>query len=194
MKIRNSVAHFFLIATVLVGVGCTTGSAPEPEAEATEETQAEPEERVSPHESVSATVGEANITITYGRPYKKGREIYGGLVPLDEVWRTGADEATTLESDRDLMLGDLHVPAGKYALFTIPGESSWTLIVNKVSDQWGAFRYAEAEDLGRAEMSVSALESMLEQLTISIEPGEGSNGTLKIDWDMTSASLPIVAH
>ena len=139
-------------------------------------------------------LGEANITVTYGRPYKKGREIYGGLVPYDEVWRTGADEATTLETDRDLMLGALHVPAGKYALFTIPGASMWTLIVNKVSDQWGAFSYDEAEDLGRVQMSVSETAEMMEQLTIGIEAGEGTNGTLSIDWDMTSATLSLMAH
>jgi hypothetical protein len=141
-----------------------------------------------------AMLGEANITVTYGRPYKKGREIYGGLVPYDEVWRTGADEATTLETDRDLMLGALHVPAGKYALFTIPGASMWTLIVNKVSDQWGAFSYDEAEDLGRVQMSVSETAEMMEQLTIGIEAGEGTNGTLSIDWDMTSATLSLMAH
>lgn len=139
-------------------------------------------------------LGEANITVTYGRPYKKGREIYGGLVPYDEVWRTGADEATTLETDRDLMLGALHVPAGKYALFTIPGASMWTLIVNKVSDQWGAFSYDEAEDLGRVQMSVSETAEMMEQLTIGIKAGEGTNGTLSIDWDMTSATLSLMAH
>lgn len=193
MSILKITGCCILSVAILAAFGCATESAPEVEAEASEASEAEPE-RASPHESVSATVGEANITVTYGRPYKKGRDIYGGLVPLNEVWRTGADEATTLESDRDLMIGALHVPAGKYGMFTIPGESSWTLIVNKVADQWGAFSYAEGEDLGRVEMSVSELDEMLEQLTISIAAGEGSNGTLSIDWDMTSASVPIMAH
>ncbi len=193
MHFLKTTAFCFLAVAMLTAVGCNQESEPAPEAAAMEEAEPEPE-RASPHESVTAMVGEANLTVTYGRPYKKEREIYGGLVPLDEVWRTGADEATTLETDRDLMLGELHVPAGKYGLFTIPGESSWTLIVNKVADQWGAFSYADAEDLGRAPMSVSELESMLEQLTISITPGEGNNGSLSIDWDMTSATIPIMAH
>ena len=193
MHKRKTISYLILAVAILAGLACTAEA---PEAEpAEEETAAASEpERVSPHESTAGMVGEANITITYGRPYKKGRVIYGGLVPLGEVWRTGADEATTLESDRDLMLGELHVPAGKYGLFTIPSESSWTLVVNKVADQWGAFSYDESEDLGRAEMGVSATEAETEQLTISIEPGEGSNGTLSIVWDMTAATLPIMAH
>lgn len=185
------IAYAFMTAALFVALACNTQASLEAEA-AEEETQEQPE-RLSPHESAMGKVGEANITVTYGRPYKKGREIYGGLVPWDEVWRTGADEATTLETDRDLMLGSLHVPAGKYALFTIPGQDNWTLIVNKVADQWGAFNFAEAEDLGRVQMSVSESEAT-EQLTIGIEAGEGPNGTLSIVWDTTAATLPIMAH
>ncbi len=181
------IAYVCLPAALLFAFAC--GAAPETEMAAT---AAEPE-RASPHESVSAKLGEATITITYGRPYKKGREIYGGLVPFDEVWRTGADEATTLETDRDLMLDALHVPAGKYGLFTVPGSESWTLIINKVADQWGAFSYAEDQDLGRVQMTVGESEPT-EQLTIGIEAGEGPNGTLSIVWDTTAATLPIMAH
>lgn len=181
---------YVLISVTLVATfACGTQAVSEAETETSEEQP----ERASPHESVSAKVGEAMITITYGRPYKKGREIYGGLVPFGEVWRTGADEATTLETDRDLMLGALHVPAGKYSLFTIPSAEKWTLIVNKVADQWGAFSYAEAEDLGRVEIDVAETDET-EQLTISIEPGEGVNGTLGIVWDTTAVTLPIMAH
>ncbi|MEN6535070.1 MAG: DUF2911 domain-containing protein, partial [Bryobacteraceae bacterium] len=94
--------------------------------------------RISPHEQTSATFDGKKVTVEYGRPYKKGREIFGGLVPWDKVWRTGADEATILTSDADLMIGSLHVPKGSYSLFTIPEKQSWTLIVNKVAKQWGA--------------------------------------------------------
>ena len=180
-----------LMAVLFVFSSCNGGTSVTEEASSATEEEAE---RVSPHATVNAQVGEAMIEITYGRPYKKEREIYGGLVPLDAVWRTGADEATTLMTDRDLMLGELHVPAGKYSLFTIPGESSWTLILNNVADQWGAFDYDESMDLGRTEMSVAMTEEMAEQLTISVEPGEESNGMLNIVWDMTVASLPIIAH
>ena len=191
MRFSKTLLCSILAAFVLCAFACGGGSEPAAE-EATEAPASEPQ-RLSPHESVSGTVGEANITITYGRPYKKGREIYGGLVPFDAVWRTGADEATTIESDRDLMLGSLHVPAGKYSVYTIPSVEKWTLIVNNVADQWGT-QYDEAQDLGRAEMSVAEASEMTEQLTIAIETGEGSNGTLSIVWDMTVATLPIVAH
>ena len=190
MRLYTCLACSLLAVAVLSGFACGGGS--EPAAESAAEPAAEPE-RLSPHESVSGMVGEANITMTYGRPYKKGREIYGGLVPFDAVWRTGADEATTLETDRDLMLGELHVPAGKYSVYTIPSTSEWTLIVNNVAEQWGT-RYDEAEDLGRAQMSVSEASEMTEQLTISIEGGEGANGNLNIVWDTTVATIPIVAH
>lgn len=193
MQQNRILSYLTLSLAVLAFLACGAQAPPAEEA-AEEAPEANEPERLSPHESTSGMVGEANITVTYGRPYKKGREIYGGLVPFDEVWRTGADEATTLESDRDLMLGSLHVPAGKYGLFTVPGESSWTLVVNKVADQWGAFRYDEAEDLGRVDMAVAATESEVEQLTISIESGEGADGTLSIVWDMTAATVPIMAH
>lgn len=192
----QAIVRSLLAASVAALLACTPAGSPEADdSSAQEETaSAEERERLSPHESVSGTVGEANITVTYGRPYKKEREIYGGLVPYGEVWRTGADEATTIESDRDLMLGALHVPAGKYALFTIPNESNWTLVVNKVSDQWGAFNHDPAEDLGRVEMAVSEASELTEQLTIGIDAGEGPNGTLSITWDMTVATLAIMAH
>ncbi len=192
MKLTTTLALALPSLALALGTSCGETANVATEAEAAEAAAATPE-RASPHESSSGKVGEANITVTYGRPYKKGREIFGGLVPFDAVWRTGADEATTLESDRDLMLGDLHVPQGKYSLYTIPSAETWTLIVNKVSDQWGT-NYDEAQDLGRAEMSVAEASELTEQLTIAIEAGDGANGTLSITWDMTSATLPIVAH
>src|SRR6185312_415959 len=108
------------------------------------------EQRKSPHETISATLGGKKITISHGRPYLKGRKAIGGsLVPYGEVWRTGADEATKLTTDADLTIGDLHVPKGTYALFTLPERERWTLIVSKKADQWGAFDYKQSEDLGR---------------------------------------------
>ena len=194
MRLSRNLTFLALMAGLFAFSACSTEEAVDPVAETAEEEQEQEPERISPHESTSGMLGEANISITYGRPYKKERVIYGGLVPFGEVWRTGADEATTLETDRDLMVGELHVPAGTYSLFTVPGESEWTLIVNKVAEQWGAFRYDEAEDLGRVPMSVSASEEMTEQLTIAVEAGEGQNGTLSVVWDQTVATVGVVAH
>jgi hypothetical protein len=149
-------------------------------------------ERASPHAEVSATVGGKKITITYGRPYKKGRDVWGGLVPWDKVWRTGADEATTLTTDGDIKLGTLKLPKGSYALFTIPSQKkSWQLIVNKNPKQWGAFNYDAKDDLGKTEMKVGSGAEPVEQFTISIEPNGPNKATLKLAWDDLLASVPI---
>jgi len=147
------------------------------------------QQRKSPHVQTSVTVDGKTITVEYGRPYAKGREIFGGLVPHSEVWRTGADEATTLTTTADLMLGALHVPAGTYSLFTIPGEQEWTLILNKNAKQWGAFDYDASQDLGRAPMTVEALSAPVEQLTIDL-----ADGKLSISWSKTKAAVDIVVH
>jgi hypothetical protein len=149
-------------------------------------------ERASPHAEVIATVAGKKIAISYGRPFKKGREIWGGLVPWDKVWRTGADEATTLTTDGDITLGTLKVPKGSYALFMIPSQKkSWQLIVNKNPKQWGAFSYDAKDDLGKTEMKVGSGAEPVEQLTISIEPNGPKKATLKIAWNDLVASVPI---
>lgn len=148
--------------------------------------------RASPHEQVSVVLGGKKVTIDYGRPFKKGREIFGKLVPFGQVWRTGADEATVLTSDGNLTLGDLKVAKGTYTLFTQPGEKDWLLIVNKAAKQWGAYSYDPKQDVGRAKMTVSTSAKPVEQFTIAIEAqGTGKTATLKLSWDTTVASLPI---
>jgi hypothetical protein len=147
-------------------------------------------ERKSPHEQVSAALGGKKITIDYGRPYKKGRPIFGGLVPLDKVWRTGADEATVLTTPVDLTIGSLRVPAGSYSLFTIPGAKQWTLVVNKIAKQWGAFSYDAKQDLGRVPMAVTAA-APVEQFTIALVPAGDKKLTLSLSWDTTAASVPL---
>ncbi|HBY59707.1 MAG TPA: hypothetical protein DEH78_07775 [Solibacterales bacterium] len=143
--------------------------------------------RVSPHETVTAMVGGKKVTIEYGRPYLKGRKAVGGqLVPFGQVWRTGADEATKLTTEADLMIGTLAVPAGSYALFTLPEEKGWTLIVNKTAKQWGAFNYDAAVDLGRTAMKITALSAPVEQFTIEVT---GSAITMR--WENTEASVPV---
>lgn len=117
----------------------------------------------------------------------------GDLVPFGKVWRTGANEATTLTTDRDLMIRSLHVPAGTYTLFTVPGEQDWTLIVNKQTGQWGT-RYDESQDLGRVPMNVVSLDEPVESFLISIEPTDDGRGMLKLIWENTEANVPIMAH
>src|SRR5437870_13144489 len=118
--------------------------------------RADDKKRVSPHAEVSAALAGKKITVTYGRPYVKGRAIFGGLVPWGEVWRTGADEASTFTTEADVVIGGLKVPKGEYSLFTIPTEKQWTLVLNKTAKQWGAFKYDAKEDLGRVPMTVTS--------------------------------------
>ncbi|MDB4981767.1 MAG: hypothetical protein JWM82_2519 [Myxococcales bacterium] len=151
------------------------------------------EKRASPHEQVSATVGGKKVTVAYGRPYKKGRVIFGGLVPYDQVWRTGADEATTLTTDGELTIGTLRVPKGTYALFTIPGKSAWTLVVNKTAKQWGAFSYDAKEDVGRVPMKVGARAAPVEQFTIELPPAGDRKAVLELSWDKVVATVGLAA-
>lgn len=148
------------------------------------------DKRASPHAEATAKLAGKSIKISYGRPYMKARAIFGSLVPWGEVWRTGADEATTFTTETDVVIGTLKVPKGEYALFTIPTEKQWTLVVNKTAKQWGAFKYDAAQDLGRVTMAVTAAAKPVEQFTIELVPA-GKQVTLKLSWDKTVASVAI---
>jgi len=152
-----------------------------------------PAQYTSPHESTSVEVGGHKITITYGRPSLHERKMIGEHEPYGKVWRTGADAATTIETDADLDVNGLKVPKGKYSLFTIPEPNSWTLIINKVAEQWGAFKYKEheSEDVGRTKMHVSKLSSPVEEFTISMTPSGSDGFTLKLAWQDVEASVPV---
>jgi hypothetical protein len=148
------------------------------------------DKRASPHADVTAVVAGKKISVSYGRPFKKGRAIFGDLVPWGKVWRTGADEATTFTTEADVVIGGLKVPKGEYALFTIPAEKQWTLVVNKTAKQWGAFKHDPAQDLGRVPMTVGSAARPVEQFTIELVPA-GKQVTLKMSWDKTVASVAI---
>ena len=143
-------------------------------------------QRASPHETATATVDGAKISVTYGRPYAKGRKIAGGLVPYGQVWRTGADEATTLVTDKALMFGNTHVEPGTYTLYTLPGEKSWQLIINKQTGQWGT-EYNQKQDLARIPMTVGKTTAPVEQLTIQIADTP-AGGELQLSWENTRAT------
>jgi hypothetical protein len=149
------------------------------------------DKRASPHDKVTTTVGGKTITIEYGRPFKKGRDIFGALVPFGEVWRTGADEATTFTCDGDVTIGDLKVAKGSYSLFTLPKATDWQLIINKEAKQWGAYKYDAKSDLGRTALKLSTSPTPVEQLTISFQPAGEGKVTLAISWDKTVASAVI---
>ena len=144
-------------------------------------------QRVSPHETVSATIDGATIRLTYGRPYARGRKIMGGVVPYGAVWRTGADEATTLVTDKALRLGTVHVQPGTYTLYTLPGEKAWTLIINRQTGQWGT-EYSQATDLGRIEMQVGSTSMPVEQLTLTLND-TAAGGDLTLRWERTETKV-----
>lgn len=166
----------------------TTGQKP---TSAPKTTEIHPGKAGSPHVRSEYMVGDANISIEYGRPSLKGRTPGKDIDPYDgREWRTGADEATTLKTDKPLKFGNLAVPAGTYTLYTIPSGSTWQLIVSKKTGQWGV-PYPKGEDLGRVPMTVSKTAAPVEQLTISVEPNTTSGhsgGVLKIEWGNMSAS------
>lgn len=141
----------------------------------------------SPHETVEYTVDGATITLSYGRPYLKGRSL-ATLTPNDKVWRTGADEATTLITTHDLTIGSLSVPKGTYTLYTLPSASGWKLIVNKQTGQWGTV-YQEGQDLGRVDLTGGKLSSPAEQLALSITTT--GKPALEIHWGDMRQSVPI---
>ena len=147
------------------------------------------QQRASPHEQASLTIDGKKITIDYGRPYMKGRKIFGGLEKYGAVWRAGADEATMLTTDANLTIEGLKVPKGSYALFALLQESGWKLIVNTVAKQWGAFSYDQSKDLGRVDMKTTKAAAPLEQFTISLEAAGSKKGTLKMAWENTVASV-----
>ena len=144
---------------------------------------------LSPRDSVvSSNVAGASLWIDYGRPAKRGRTVFGGVVPYGELWRTGANAATQFRTDKALDFGGTVVPAGFYTLWTIPSATGWKLIVNGETGQWGTAHKVE-KDLYTIDMSVSALPSPVERFTISVEPS-GPGGILHMDWDTTRASAP----
>ncbi len=153
----------------------------------------EPKKPLSPPAKAEGTIGGKKLTIDYSAPSKRGREIMGGLVPYAKVWRTGANAATTLVTTGDVMIGSVHVPAGTYTLYTIPGEKEWTLIVNKQNGQWGT-DYDEKQDLGRTKMNVRAVKDTVETFVIGIKSVSDKTGLLTLTWENTEASVPVMVH
>ncbi len=143
----------------------------------------------SPGAMVETTIGGASLTVEYSRPAKRGREIWGGLVPYGEVWRTGANAATAFTTDRDLEIGGAEVPAGSYTLFSIFTSESAQLIINRQTGQWGTM-YDESQDLVRVNLTPETLAESAERFTISIEPS-GDGAVLLLIWDTTRFSVPL---
>jgi len=137
-----------------------------------------------------AQIGKAHLMIKYHAPAVRGRMIWGGLVPYNEVWVTGAHSATSLETDRAIVVGGTEVPAGKYALFTIPGESKWTVIINRNWEQHLADEYDVQEDVLRLDVTPVVRDAVQERLTYSIVADHEAAGNIHLRWEKMLVSLP----
>ena len=141
----------------------------------------------SPPATATGKIKDATITIKYSSPAVKGRKVWGGLEKYDAVWRAGANDATTFETDKDIMVQGKNLPAGKYSFFLIPRESgTWTAIFNKEAKQWGAYKYEVAKDQLRVDVKTKALKETQERLVYKIGKKEFS-----IEWDKISVPVAV---
>ena len=132
----------------------------------------------SPEKKMTGKIGDQTVVIVYGSPSVKGRQVFGGLEPFGKVWRTGANKATSIEFSGDVQIEGKALPAGKYGLFTIPGEEKWTIIFNETWDQWGAYDYDKSKDVLRVEVDPGMAEESAEQMDFMID---GNKVVLR--WD-----------
>src|ERR1700682_640393 len=147
--------------------------------------------RPSPAAKASCSLADGKtITVDYSSPRAKGRKIFGGLVPYGEVWRAGANEATTFVTTTDLMVGSSHVPAGSYTIFAIPNKDKWSLVISKKTGEWGTAYPGTENDLARIDMKVSQTSSPVENFTIAFD--QNAKGcTLRMEWENSRASVDI---
>ena len=150
---------------------------------------------LSPYDSTSARVGAARVTVRYSRPRSRGRAVFGNLVPYGQVWRTGANAATVLETDRDLLIGATPVPAGRYTLFTIPSPGGTTLVVSRETERNGeplaGTDYDPKQDLARIAMKTTTISRPVDQLTIGLVPTRAGSATLHVVWERREMTVPV---
>jgi hypothetical protein len=153
------------------------------------------EERASPYDSTLVALGDATAKVCYSRPAAKGRTVFGGLVPYDTLWRTGANEPTVIHLPVAATIAGMAVAPGAYALYTVPGHDAWTVIVNRSTSQWGhESQYTpavRAQEVGRAQVSAEHTDAPVESFTIRAEPHGDDAATLVIEWENTRVKVPV---
>ena len=145
----------------------------------------------SPLSTVSQRVGLADVTVAYSRPSMREREVMGTLVPYDELWRTGANRATKVSFSDEVSVGGSTVPAGEYALFSIPGEQEWTIILNKNTDQGGTGSYKEEEDALRVQVPATQVEDTYETFTVDFSDLTQTTADMNLIWENTKVAIPL---
>jgi hypothetical protein len=184
MSIYLKYTGFYLFLSFFIISGCNQ---PEPQ-------EPDPIRRKSPIAiaKVNHQPSDTYIKIVYGQPYKREREIFGDLVPFDEVWRTGANEATELTTTKDIIFGGEKLQAGTYSLFSIPRkDDDWTIILNKELGQWGAFDYNKSADVMRIDASVSTQKTVTEAFTIQFSEVDDDSTSIILEWDQTTVKVPV---
>ena len=149
--------------------------------------------RESPYDSVAVPLGDARGVVCYGRPSVKGRTIFGELIPFGELWRTGANEPTTIHLPVAASIAGIAVEPGSYSLYTVPGETEWQVVVNRSTSQWGiegAYAGVEAEEVGRATVPAERIESPVETFTIGSAP-TANGAELLLEWENTRVRVPV---
>jgi len=154
--------------------------------------------RLSPKDTAKIELNDLNLKVEYNRPSKREREIFGALVPYDKVWRTGANEATTFQTNKDLDVGGMRLKKGKYTVWTVPKESTWKVMFNTRQYEWGVNEKMEPMwdpnyDAVELETSVKQLEETVEKFTIAFDNTTG-NLKLTMAWDRTLIEIPIKAY
>lgn len=145
----------------------------------------------STSQTVSQAFGLGKIDLTYSRPSTKGRKIFGALEPFDKVWRTGANSATVIKFSESIKIEGKDLPAGEYALFTIPGKTEWTIIFNKGTKEWGAYTYSEANDVLRVKVKPITLKDKVETFTIQFANISDTNADLQLSWENTLVNVKL---
>jgi hypothetical protein len=174
---KNSFVRIALLLTVLL-MGTLTAHA-----------QQVPNPRVSPTMISAIKVDGAYIKVVYGMPFRNDRVVFGGLVPYNQVWRTGANEATEITFTRDVMFGSAEVKAGHYSLFSIPGETEWTVILSNDLGIWGT-RYNAENDYVRITVPAETLPEMWEAFRIQLANNDGTVA-MTMRWEQTGVTVPI---
>jgi hypothetical protein len=151
-------------------------------------------DRASPYDSTTVAVGGQQALVCYSRPSARGRTVFGGLVPYGKLWRTGANEPTIIHLPVAATIAGIAVQPGSYSIYTIPGESEWTVIVNRSTSQWGIeSQYTpevEAQEVGRATVPATHTDAPVEQFTIRADPS-GNGSDLVLEWENTRVAIPI---
>ncbi len=144
----------------------------------------------SPNATAMTMVGDAHIHIDYSSPSVRGRVIFGELIPFGELWRAGANNATWIESNKDLLIGNQTLPAGKYGVFAIPDKDKWTIKINKNWDQHGTDDYKESEDVLTLDVQPARLEEIQEQLEYQVVKMDEQSGIISLAWEKTKVEIP----